>query len=64
VQARQNKNSKSCNNEVSIFKNWLAPNIENKAMNEITPDLLEQIKETMSEAGKAPKNYSSCSGVN
>ncbi|GHU19008.1 integrase [Alphaproteobacteria bacterium] len=55
AQARQDKNEKSCDNEVSIFKNWIASSVENKTMNEITLDLLEQIKKAMSDAGKATK---------
>jgi integrase len=55
VQAGLDKSKKSCDNESGFFKNWIAPTLGNRLINEITPDLLEQIKKLMSEAGKKPR---------
>ncbi|MDR2781869.1 MAG: hypothetical protein LBB21_05475 [Holosporaceae bacterium] len=49
------KSKKSCNNEVGFFKKWIAPSVGNRLIYEVTPDLLEQIKKTMSEMGKKPR---------
>ncbi|MDR3179536.1 MAG: hypothetical protein LBT70_01415, partial [Holosporaceae bacterium] len=48
VQAEHDKGASSCKDEICFFKNWIAPNIGDKGMNEITPDMLEQIKKKMS----------------
>ncbi|MDR0632005.1 MAG: site-specific integrase [Holosporaceae bacterium] len=55
IQAKQDKDAKTHENEVCIFKNWIAPDIEDKTMDEIVPDTLEQIKKKMSDAGRAVK---------
>ncbi|GHU12779.1 integrase [Alphaproteobacteria bacterium] len=55
AQAKEDKSAKSCNNEIGIFNYWIANHVKDKAMNEITPDLLEQIKKSMSEMGRAAR---------
>ncbi|GHT99577.1 hypothetical protein FACS1894126_5840 [Alphaproteobacteria bacterium] len=54
-QAKEDKSEKSCNNEIGIFNHWISDYVKDKAMNEITPDLLEQIKKAMNEKGRAAR---------
>jgi integrase len=55
IQAKQDKDAKTYENEVCIFKKWIAPDMSNKAMDEINTDILEQVKKKMSDAGRAPR---------
>jgi integrase len=55
AQAIHDKSSKSCDNEKGMFKNWLEPIIGNFPIPEITPEVLNSIKNTMLEKEKTPR---------
>ena len=55
AQAKHDKSEKTCKNESRLFKTWITSVIGDKTLAEITVDLLEEIKISMSKAGRAPR---------
>jgi integrase len=55
AQARQDKDVRTCGNEIGIFTNWLKPVIGGLTMSEISPDILNCIKKTALDSGKTPR---------
>lgn len=55
--SKANKRSEqSWKREEQLYRLWIAPQIGNKPMREISPILLERIKKSMSNAGRAPRS--------
>jgi integrase len=54
-QAAQDKDSKTCKVEISLFNKWLHPLIGSMPMKDISPFILEKLKKQMSDAGRAPR---------
>lgn len=61
--ASKHKKPYTIENEISLFKNWLNPEIGHLPFNKIKPFNLEKIKKNMLDAGRAPRSLQYCFAV-